>query len=123
MQTNNLPQNTKLEVPFKHDSTSAIINITDVFAERQGSYLNEFTLFLAHFNAIPNFIHEVEIDCKRANNWFLENYNAEIKNHYYNKRYFNGSKKAEFDDIFYFLYEDLMVDFDTNNSKVRFLYN
>ena len=38
------------------------------------------------------------------------------------KRYFNGSKKAEVDDIFYILYEDLIVDFDTNCSTVRFLF-
>jgi hypothetical protein len=122
MQANNLQTNTKLEVPFKPFKTSAMMNISDVFAERRGSYLNEFTLFVAHFNSIPNFIHEVEIDCKVANNWFLENYKAEIKDQHSCKRYFNGSKKAEFDDIFYFLYEDLIVDFDTNCSIVRFLY-
>src|SRR5690606_59389 len=86
------------------------------------SYLNEFTLFVAHFNSIPNFIHEVDIDCKKANNWFAENYKSEIKDFYYDKRYFNRSKKAEIDDIFYFLYDDLIVDFDTNCSAVRFLY-
>src|SRR5690606_12132735 len=86
------------------------------------SYLNEFTLFVAHFNSIPNFIHEVDIDCKKANNWFAENYKSEIKDFYYDKRYFNRSKKAEIDDIFYFLYDDLIVDFDTNCSTVRFLY-
>ena len=98
------------------------MTISEVFAERKGSYLNEFTLFVAHFNSIPNFIHEVDIDCKKANNWFAENYKSEIKDFYYDKRYFNRSKKAEIDDIFYFLYDDLIVDFDTNCSTVRFLY-
>jgi hypothetical protein len=93
-----------------------------VFADRNNSYLNEFTLFLAHFNAIPNYIDEVNIDCKKANTWFIETYKAEIKDCYYDKRYFNRNKKAEFDDIFYFLYDDLIVDFDTNCSNVRFLF-
>lgn len=98
------------------------MSLSEVFTDKTGSYLNEYTLFVAHFNSIPNFIHEVNIDCKKANNWFSENYKSEITNTYYNKRYFNGSNKAELDDIFYFLYEDLIVDFDTNNSAIRFLF-
>lgn len=104
------------------DKTSTKMNIGEVFAERKGSYLNEFTLFLAHFNSIPNFIHEINIECKRANVWFLETYREDIKDLYFDKRYFNRSKNAEYDDIFYILYEDLIVDFDTNQSVVRFLF-
>ena len=98
------------------------MDLSEVFAARRDSYLNEFTLFVAHFKSIPNFIHGINIDCKKANNWFLKLYTSEIKNCYYDKRYFNNSKKAEFDDIFYFLYDDLIVDFDTNSSIVRFLF-
>ena len=106
----------------KLEKTSSKINLGEVFAERRGSYLNEFTLFMAHFNAIPNFIHEININCKKANNWFVDTYKSEIKDFYFNKRYFNGNKKAEYDDLFYILYDDLIVDFDTNSSVVRFLY-
>jgi len=56
------------------EKTTSKMNLGSVFAERTRSYLNEFTLFLAHFNSIPNFIHEINIDCKRANKWFIENY-------------------------------------------------
>ncbi len=122
MQTNNLTHNPTTDRPFELAKTSAKMTISEVFAERKDSYLNEFTLFVAHFNSIPNFIHEVDIDCKKANNWFAENYKSEIKDFYYDKRYFNRSKKAEMDDTFYFLYDDLIVDFDTNCSTVRFLY-
>lgn len=107
---------------FEFENSSAIMNIADVFSERKGSYLNEFTLFLAHYNSIPNFINEMGIDCKKANLWFSENYKTEINNWYYSRRYFNGNKKAEFDDLFYFLFDDLIVDFDTNYSTVRFLF-
>jgi hypothetical protein len=103
--------------------TSSKMNLGEVFADRKNSYLNEFTLFIAHFNSIPNFINEVNIDCEKANKWFIENYKNEIKHFYYNKRYYNGSKQAEFDDLFYFLYDDLIVDFDTNCSTVRFLFS
>ncbi len=107
---------------FELEKTSSRMNLSEVFADREDNYLNEFTLFLAHFNTIPNFINEIKIDCKKANLWFVDNFRTEIKNCYYNKIYFSKNKSAELDDIFYFLYEDLIVDFDTNSSIVRFLF-
>ena len=104
------------------ENTSSKMALSEVFASRKDAYINEFTLFIAHFNAIPNFIHEININCKKANQWFLEHYQSEIKDCYYDKRYFQNNKQAELDDIFYFLYDDLIVDFDTNCSKVRFLF-
>lgn len=98
------------------------LNIAGLFADREGSYLNEFNLFLFYFNRIPNFIHEINIDCEKANLWFASAYKNEIKDWYYDKRYFNGSKTAKFDDVFYILDKDLIVDFDTNQSIVRFLF-
>lgn len=109
--------------PFDLEKTTAKMNLSEVFADRSGTYINELTLFMAHFNCIPNLIQEIEIDCKKANCWFAENYESEIKQNYYNKRYFGGSIKSELDDIFYFIYDDLIVDFDTCSSMVRFLYN
>lgn len=122
MQSNNLTLKTITDSPFELAKTSAKMSVSEVFAERKGSYLNEFTLFVAHFNSIPNYIQEVNIDCKKANLWFSENYKSEIKDFYYNKCHFRRSKKAEIDDIFYFIYDDLIVDFDTNCSIVRFLF-
>lgn len=104
------------------DQTSLKISIGEVFSERNGSYINEFKLFVARFNSIPNFIHEVEINCSKASKWFVKCYQNDIKDVHYSKRYFKQSKKAEFDDIFYFIYDDLIVDFDTNQSIVRFLF-
>lgn len=98
------------------------ISLSDIFQIRNGSYLNEFTLFLAHFNTIPHFIHEINIDCKKANFWFQNEYKDSIRDFHYSKRYFNGSLKAEVDDIFFLLPEDLLVYFDTNRSTVRFLF-
>jgi hypothetical protein len=122
MQTNILTLNQTSESPFDLAITSAKMAISEVFTDRASGYLNEYTLFLAHFNAIPNFINEIKIDCKKANKWFAETYKEEVKDIYFNKRYYDRSKAAELDDIFYFLYDDLLVDFDTNNSTVRFLF-
>ena len=107
---------------FELGTNPSRINLSELFVERDASYLNEFTLFVAYFNSIPNFINEIRIDCKKANLWFVENYRTEIKDCFYNKIYFKENKSSELDDIFYFLYEDLIVDFDTNSSIVRFLF-
>lgn len=118
-------------IPINHQSGNSFVNenntyqirLADVFATRTAnSYLNEFTLFTAYFNSIPNFIHEIGIDCKKANKWFSASYKSEIKDSYFSRLYFGQNKKAELDDIFYFLYDDLIVDFDTQSSRVRFLF-
>ncbi len=97
-------------------------NLSQVFEPRRSSYLNELTLFTTLFGTIPNFIHEKDIDCKKANSWFSDIYKSEIKHCYYDKIYFDNNKKAELDDIFYVIHEDLIIDFDTQNSIVRFLF-
>src|ERR1035437_5020458 len=104
------------------EKTSSKMSLSEVFAERRSSYLNEFTLYIAHFNTIPNCITEIQIDCKKANTWFAETYKTEIKEHHFGKNYLNGSKIAELDDIFYIIYDDLLVYFDTNCSNVIFLF-
>lgn len=106
---------------FDLNKPSLKINMSDVFYARFGD-INELTLFMVHFNAIPNFIIENKMDCKKAITWFAECYKNEIIDLYYTKRCFNNNKQAEYDDVFYFLYEDLIVDFDTQSSKVRLLF-
>ena len=108
--------------PMEFSMPSVSSDPSNVFNDRTDSYLNEKYLFFAMFNAIPNFINEIRIDCSRAHIWFANQYKNEIKNSHYTKIYFRGNKKAEIDDIFYFLFEDLIVYFDTQNSIVRFLF-
>ena len=104
------------------DKTSSRINIGQVFSDSIGNYLNEFSLFLAYFNEIPNCIQEIHIDCKKASNWLVNNHIDDISDWYFSKRYFNGNRQAEYDDIFYFLDKDLLVNFDTSRSICRFLF-
>lgn len=122
MQTKRILPLLTMSSPYELNKTLGKMPISELFAERNNSYLNELTLFVAHFNMIPNFIHEIGIDCKKANNWFAENYKSEIKDNYYDKLYFDSYNKAELDNIIYFLYEDLIVYFETRLSIVRFLY-
>lgn len=98
------------------------ISIGQIFNDKTGAYLNELTLFLARFNAIPNFIQGINIDCTGANKWFVRQYGADIKDMHYNKRFSSENANTGYDDIFYFLYDDLLVYFDTNLSSVKFLF-
>ncbi len=79
MQTNNLTLSPTIDRPFELAKTSAKMTISEVFAERKGSYLNEFTLFVAQFNSIPNFIHDVDIDCKKPPTGLLKITNQKSK--------------------------------------------
>ena len=108
--------------PYSELKISPSINLAQVFEPRRNSYLNEMTLFTTLFNSIPNFIHEKNINCKKASNWFSDTYKTEIKDSYYDKIYFDRNKTAELDDIFYIVHEDLLIDFDTQQSIVRFLF-
>lgn len=121
MMTNNLALNPS-NVPSNFAITTNKMPLSEVFARRELRLINEYRLFVAHYNSIPNAIHENNIDCEKAISWFLENWKSEIKDTHYIKRYFNNKRKAEINDLFYFLYEDLMIDFDTNQSMVRFLF-
>lgn len=123
MQTDNLLQDPAFGKTFHQPLVSSKMSISEVFRERTGTYLNELTLFTAHFNCIPNYIVEMEIDCKSANAWLSENYKSEIKNIHFIKRFSRSSKQAKLSDIFYYLYDDLIVNLDSCFSTVRFLYN
>ena len=107
---------------IEQEKPSTKFNLNEIFSERNFSYLNPFPLFISYFNAVPHSIEEESIDCKKANKWFSETYKTEIKEFHFTRRYFDRNKKAELDDIFYIIYEGLLVNFDTNCSHVRFLF-
>ncbi len=77
--------------------------LSTVFAQRDGCYINELMLFVIHFNSIPNFINEIDINCTKACEWFADNYKNDIKTLYYDKIYYRQRKKAQYDDVFFFI--------------------
>ena len=107
---------------FRIEKPRTQMDMSRVFSNNNRSYISELNLFFAYFQQIPNLIEEELIDCKKANAWFSENYKSQIKETLFSKIYFGMNRKAEFDDIFYFIYEDLIIDFDTQSSRVRFLF-
>ncbi|RZJ77805.1 MAG: AAA family ATPase, partial [Chryseobacterium sp.] len=122
MKTNNADLSHLQAQTFKLKGNLQSLNIRELFTNSQSSYLNEFNLYAGYFNIVPNVISELSIDCRKAHRWFVAEYKNEITDTYYNKRFLHETQATELDDIFHFLYEDLMIDFDTNNSIVRFLF-
>ena len=106
---------------FQLNNSTTPINV-DVFGETQRAYLNELQLFTARFNTIPNFISEVKINCKKANYWFVEKYKTIINDVHFLKIQSRKSNQTDLDEVFYFLYDDLLVNFDIQCSVVRFLF-
>ncbi len=98
------------------------MNLAEIFPQYESSHLNRYTLYLAYFNRIPNQIHEVKIDCRKAYEWFSKTYKKDIFEFHYNKRYLSKSKTVEFDDIFCVLKHEVIVVFDTNRSNMYFLF-
>ena len=97
------------------------MDLSQVFTEG-GNYFNESNLYISHFNTIPNSIREIEIDSIKANRWFIENYKSEIKDCHYIKRFLTGGKKAEYDEVYYVLYDDLMVNINSNDGAVVLMF-
>lgn len=97
-------------------------NNLDIFHSNSINYINDFKLYVSFYKSIPNYIEEINIDCKKGNLWFQKHFKDDINDYHFCKRYFDENKKAEFDDVYYHLYEDLVVYFDTNFSKVRLLF-
>ena len=119
MECSKLEINNLLSTPTKFEKTSSKIALGAVFADRGMNYLNEYTLFVAHFNEIPNSIEEGNINCRKANQWFANKYKSEIKTKYFNKKYLRSSQLTEYDDIFYILFDDLIVEHDQMLHNLR----
>ena len=98
-------------------------NLSRLFSERNYSYLNEFHLFLTYFNEIPNYIKLDHVDCRKANQWFVDAYRYDIEDMHYNKKYFNtNNRDPEYDDIFYILNENIIVYFNTESFYTKILF-
>jgi ATPase family associated with various cellular activities (AAA) len=105
------------------EKNSNKISLGQVIAGTGKSYLDIDALFIAHFNTIPNFVGEANIDCVRAYKWFSETYKPDIKDWHYGMRNFCQDNTTIFDDVYQILYEDeVIVNFDMNYSRVRILF-
>jgi hypothetical protein len=84
--------------------------------------LDESLLFISYFKVVPCCIREEDIDCQKAHKWFLETHRSEITGFHYVKRQKKSGKEPEYDDLYYILYDDLLLYFNTYGKKVSFLF-
>jgi hypothetical protein len=97
-------------------------DLANVFTKRHYDYLNEFHLFIAYFNLIPNSVCHEEVDCTKANKWINEMFKSEIKNCYYDEHCFIQSNLSAYAAVYYFLFDDLLIHFDFDRHQVKFLF-
>ena len=94
-------------------------------------------LYVARFQRMPNWYHLDWINCEKANEWLIQNYQDSITDCCYTKRnrkQVNPTKNifgvhqsvrtshTFLDDVYYFLFDDLLVYLNHNQSCVKFLY-
>ena len=92
-----------------------------VGAFRNHRELNEKKLYVSRFQRMPNRVMLDDINCEKANKWFMQNYQDKITDCFYKKCY-RKRKGMIFNEIFYFLLDDLMICLDDDRDDVIFLY-
>lgn len=120
MQIEKLP-NPSVKSPFNLSQTTTPISLAHVFWGSEKDFSGEY-LFIAHFISVPNVIYEENINCRKAIDGFYEENRLEIYDHYFKMRPLKPESQSELDDIYFFLYDDLLIHFDTNNSLVKFFF-
>ena len=95
------------------------IDMSKVFSGRDK--LDANTLFFTRFNRIPNRVQLKVIDCKRAGKWLVQNHRDSIIDCCYVKRYKNR-RGLYLDDVYYFLFDDLLVYLNDDDFEVNILY-
>ena len=83
--------------------------------------INLADLFLSYFNQIPSsWIRKNDVDCKKANDWFSKQYQANIIESF-DKTSYIGRKKL-WQSNYYVAFDDLLVNFDSETNMVRLLF-
>jgi len=110
-----------VKLSAEHCTDFGISNSVDLAHIFDGEALDAKGLYVSRFSRIPNWIQLNGIDCKKANKWFVQNYQDKIIDCNYVKRY-EKRKGIYFDDIYYFLFDDLLVYLNHNGSEIKILY-
>lgn len=98
------------------------MGMESIFCISHTNYIREFNLYMGFYNIVPNLITIHRINCRTAHSWFLDRFTSEINETYYNKHFFRDSNSIEFDDIFHFLEQDMMIYFSTSSDVVHFMF-
>ena len=101
---------------LKFQQTWSVANIFD-----RSDALDDKNLFISRFHRVPNWIQLEDVDAKKANEWLQENYRDDIVDCSYIKRH-KKRKGLYTDDTYYFLFDDLLVYINVQQSEAKLLY-
>jgi hypothetical protein len=79
-------------------------------------------LFVIHFGNMPNTTVVTNINSEKVTKWFLENYSNDINDCFYSQYYLRAKKKHEFRDIYYLVFDDVLLHFDLYNAEIDILF-
>ena len=97
-------------------------NKTNLFGFRSHSQnINFYDLYLLYFNIIPNTVLENNINCKTANDFFIDKYKNEFKEKFYIKATYDDETKSSLKEVYYVL-DGVMIVFFVILDKVYFLF-
>ena len=97
-------------------------NNSNLFAFRSyNQYINIFDLFFITFKSIPNSIIERNVNCEKANDYFLEKYKEDIKESFYAKDAFDNETKSKLKQVYYVL-DRMILFFLIEEESVCFLF-
>jgi hypothetical protein len=103
----------------KQINSQHIIGLETLFGDDDA--LDAKNLYISYFGRIPNWITLDDIKGKEANEWFSQTYKNDTTDCCYTRRY-EKKKGIYFDDVYYFLFEDLLVYVNTNGGKIKLFY-
>lgn len=93
-----------------------------IHRESSGARISPETLYTAYFNVIPNTIFFDDIVSKKAQVWLMESCGADIRDVYFTKHQTEKGNTLEYDDVYYFLYDDVLLFVDSGGDRVKLFF-
>ncbi|GGC41545.1 hypothetical protein GCM10011386_37090 [Parapedobacter defluvii] len=94
-----------------------------VLYNRYSAYsINPAALYATYFNTIPNVITLGVICCEKAQLWLVDAFKQDINDAYFTKRPMKQESKLEYDDVYYIIYNDILIYFDTKGNEALLLF-
>lgn len=95
------------------------MNVATLFGD--GYDMSAESMYFIRFRRIPNEIVLDGIDCKKAGEWLVGKHGDSITDCSYRK-YSGNRNKLAFDNIYYFMFDDVIVYLCYDLSRIRFLF-
>lgn len=120
MKAKDLLNRIKENEKYREGESVAVSQLTEIFYS-DSLHIHPLKMYAVIFNKIPHVYTEKDVDCEKAYEWFIENYESKIENYYIfnipNIRY-SSSDYCEY----YLLEENCMIIFNYTSKSVSYFY-